>query len=194
MTKAEKSGGRLNMQKIVTGLCLMIAGLCVPACAQDGAAGSPAEQAFPGTGLGDLMPSVWRLAGALVLVLALVWVTMWIARRVLKGRVAGGRIAAVRVLDRVHLAPRRSIELVSVKDRVLVLGVTDHNISLLTEFTGDEYQEPDSAVVAGPKPGAVSGTPRDLWADTRRLLGGGLRLLREARRHEPASAESAGKV
>jgi flagellar protein FliO/FliZ len=182
------------MRKIWTILCLIAFGTAMPALAQEGSTAAVMEQALPGTGLGDLMPSVWRLAGSLVLVLGLVWVTMWIARRVLKGRFPAGRVADIRVLDRVHLAPRRSIELVAVKDRILVLGVTDHSISMLTELTQEEYPEADPAPAPGPKSGATAAAPRDFWGETRRLLRGGLRMLRQVGRQEPASAGSAGKV
>ncbi len=182
------------MRKIWTTMFLIAVGTAIPALAQEGSTATAMEQALPGAGLGDLMPSVWRLAGALVLVLGLVWVTMWIARRVLRGRLPAGRVADIRILDRVHLAPRRSIELVAVKDRILVLGVTDHTISMLTELTQEEYAETDHAPAPGPKPAAAAAAARDFWGETRRLFRGGLRMLRQAGRQEPASAGSAGKV
>lgn len=182
------------MWKIGMTLGLIAIGMAMPALAQEGGTAAGMEPALPGTGLGDLMPSMGRLAGALVVVLCLVWVIMWIARRMLKGRYPGRRVADIRVLDRVHLAPRRSIELVAVKNRILVLGVTDHSISMLTELTGEEYAETDHAPPPGETPGTTSATPRDFLGEMRRLLGGGLRMLRQAGRREPASAGSTGKA
>lgn len=182
------------MWKIGLTLGLIAIGLAMPALAQEGGTAAAMEPALPGTGLGDMMPSVGRLAGALAVVLCLVWVIMRIARRVLKGRYPGRRVADIRVLDRVHLAPRRSIELVAVKDRILVLGVTDHSISMLTELTEEEYAESDHAQAPGETPGTTTVAPRDFVGEMRRLLGGGLRLLRQNTRREPASAGSTGKA
>lgn len=182
------------MWKIVLTLGLIAVGMAMPALAQEGSTAATMEPALPGTGLGDLMPSMGRLAGALAVVLGLVWAIMWIARRVLKGRYPGRGGADIRILDRLHLAPRRSIELVAVKDRILVLGVTDHSISMLTELTEEEYAETVHAPAPGQTPGETSAAPRDFLGEMRRLLGGGLRMLRQNSRREPGSAGSTGKA
>jgi flagellar biosynthetic protein FliO len=146
---------------------------------------------LPGVGSPELWPSVARLLGALVLVLVLAWVVLWVLRRALKGRWAGAGGSGVKVLERVYLAPRRSIEVVAVGRRILVLGVTDSHIGMLTELTPDDLGI-DSAPGGGDMPGAVKpnsgeGTADRLWQQARRKLSGGLRSIRLPRGHTAAA-------
>ncbi|MBD3297070.1 MAG: flagellar biosynthetic protein FliO [candidate division Zixibacteria bacterium] len=82
----------------------------------------------------SLWSSVGRLAIALIVVVVLIWGTLWVAKRVMSGRLMGHSDSPVRILERCHLAPKRSVDVVSIGNRVLVLGVTEHNIGLLTEL------------------------------------------------------------
>ncbi len=100
-------------------------------------------------GSGDLVPSLGRLALTLVLVIALIWATMWVARRFLKGRVAKGGQSDAHVVERLFLAPKKSIEIVSIGNRLLVLGVTEDRISMLTEL-----EQGNMPAVAGTNLGA----------------------------------------
>jgi flagellar protein FliO/FliZ len=130
-------------------------------------------------GVSDLMPSLWRLFGALLLVVVLIWGTMWIARRVLKGRMTGASGSDMRVLDRVFLGPRRSIEVVTVGNRFLVVGVTDQSISMLTELSEEDLIV--SRETQSPMAGSPSGQPGDLWKSVRRRVEAGLDHLRTSR-------------
>ncbi len=95
---------------------------------------------FPMSGNESLLPSMGRLAVTLVLVLGLIWGTLWFARRVTRRGLRGGQ-SAVRVIERAHLAPKKSIEVVAVGERVLVLGITETSIALLTEMDPGEFPE-----------------------------------------------------
>jgi len=83
---------------------------------------------------------------ALGAVCALAWVLLkWGASRGFGGASAGGR---VKVLERVALDPRRSLYLVQVGERVLLLGAGDGAApSLLTEMPADSV-----AALATPTP------------------------------------------
>ncbi len=105
-------------------------------------ADSAATSVFPMSGNESLWPSVGRLAITLVMVLGLIWGTLWLARRFTR-RGAGGQ-SAVRVIERAHLAPKKSIEVVAVGERVLVLGITETSIALLTEMDPGEFPETDA--------------------------------------------------
>lgn len=123
----------------------------------------------------DMAPSFWRLGATLCAVLLLVWGTIWVARRLLKGQGIKGGKTSMHVIERVHLAPHRTVEFVSVGDRILVLGVTEHHISILTEMTPEEMP-----VNKDPTVGQADARPRptDLWQSIRRALTGGLRSVR----------------
>ena len=89
-----------------------------------------------------LLQTLFALAGVCVLA----WVVLrWGARRGLGMGALGGR---VRVLERIALDPRRSLYIVKVGERVLLLGAGDGGSpSLLTEIDPDTLP-PEAA----PKP------------------------------------------
>lgn len=66
--------------------------------------------------------------------LALLWALLWLVKRY--GRVGGflGGSTAMRVESRLALGPKKWLLVVRCQDRRLVLGLTDANISLLTEL------------------------------------------------------------
>jgi flagellar biosynthetic protein FliO len=143
--------------------------------------------AFTAGGLDSIWPSIGQLAGALVLVLVLIWGTMWLARRVMKGSWSGRSDSNISVLERVHLAPKKSIEIVSVGNRILLLGVTEGQIGLLTELKPDDLKQDNTA--------AVTAQHRTSAADRRRELIGLARhklneLFRTARAAETDTAPS----
>jgi len=77
---------------------------------------------------------------ALAFVVALVWVMTWALKKLASRQsVPGG--AGVRVVSATSLGPKKSIYLVDVADRRLVLGATDQQITCLTEM-----ERPDEAV------------------------------------------------
>lgn len=129
----------------------------------------PPSPALTG-GMESLWPSLGRLALTLVLVIGLIWGTMWLARKFMKGRWAGRQDAAVRIIDRVHLAPKKSIDIVAIGGRVLVLGVTDTTVGLLTELQPGDL--PGLAAEPGlPKPLETSaGQRRDAWRQARQRM------------------------
>lgn len=78
----------------------------------------------------------WQLAQFLVASLAVIglafWGSRWLARR-LHG-MGGGR--HLELLDALPVGPNRTVGLVAVAGRVLVVGVTEHHISLLATLDG----------------------------------------------------------
>jgi len=85
----------------------------------------------PGT-IGVLFGLFWKLA----LVTGLIIVTVWALRRLLKtGGIPLATQGAVRVLSVTHLDTRRSVFLLEVGDRLLVVGGGLESLSLLAEIT-----------------------------------------------------------
>lgn len=140
---------------------------------------------FTGGGLESLWPSIGQLAGALVFVLALIWATTWVARRLIKGRWSGAGADRMHVLERLHLAPKKSVEIVSVGKRVLVLGVTENQIALLTELEPGELTQPGPATSPGGASRLSAGRQRALLNEARHKLS---ELFRSAR---PTDVEAA---
>ena len=86
---------------------------------------------------------VLRVALSLAVVLGLLW---WLARRAGRSsHVRRSRSAGIAVVGRQSLGGRTSVALVEVAGRRLLLGVSEHGVSLLTEVAPPE---PDPSAVA----------------------------------------------
>ncbi|MEW5701264.1 MAG: flagellar biosynthetic protein FliO [Candidatus Zixiibacteriota bacterium] len=172
---------RRNRILLPTGVMLAVCARI--AQAQSDSAGN-GSMPLPGVGQSDLWPSVARLFGSLVLVLLLAWGALWLLRRTLKGRWTGLGSNSIKVVERVYLAPRKSVEVVLIGRRILVLGVTDHQIGMLTELTPEDIGLERSLGPAGTGDAAGAATgPRSagrLWQQARRRLSGGLSVFRLA--------------
>ncbi|MCJ7507512.1 MAG: flagellar biosynthetic protein FliO [candidate division Zixibacteria bacterium] len=87
-----------------------------------------------------------RLVLALVLIVGLIYASMYALKRFSytgKKKLAGSNIE---ILQRSYLAPKKGIYIVKVQSKILVLGVTDNNINLLTELPelADEKGNPQN--------------------------------------------------
>lgn len=81
----------------------------------------------------DFGQLLFKTVLSLVLVVVLVYVGTFVFKRFVHRQRRGGG-AFVRIVGSTMLGPKKSIYLVEVEDRVLVLGVTDASISFLTEL------------------------------------------------------------
>ena len=107
--------------------------------ADSSAAGSPI---FSGTTFPDTGSLLLRTSGALLLVVALIFVVIFLLRRYVFSRSGSGPgLGEVRVLNTTFLGPKKSIHLVKVLNRVLVLGVSDTQMATLSEFKAEEAEE-----------------------------------------------------
>lgn len=78
-----------------------------------------------------LVPSVWRTLGALAVVLALIAGLAWVLRRSSLARRAGSGLGIESALS---LGERRSLVVVTVEGRRLLLGLAPNAVSLVTEL------------------------------------------------------------
>ncbi len=107
----------------------------------------------------DTLVITLRVALSLGVVLALMWV---LHRRVSKGQFGAGkkprgrRSAAVEVVARQGIGGKASVVVVDVEGERLVLGVTEHGVSLLTS---GEAPAPELTIVTGPVALPVRPTP-----------------------------------
>jgi flagellar protein FliO/FliZ len=88
-------------------------------------------QADPGLAGPDLVPNVWRMLGALAIVLALLAGLAWLLRRT---AVLRRRSGALGVESALSLGERRSLVVVTVEGRRLLLGLAPNHVSLVTEL------------------------------------------------------------
>jgi flagellar biogenesis protein FliO len=90
----------------------------------------------------------------------------------------------MRVLERLHLAPKKSVEIVTVGSRILVLGVTEERIGLLTELASEELPE-TSPEAAGTDARLTPGRKRALLNEARHKFN---ELFRSARASDVEAA------
>ena len=86
----------------------------------------------------DLVPSMWRMAGGLAVVLALLAALAWFLRKTVAARRAGG---AMHVETALALGERRSLVIVAVEGRRLVLGLAPNSVSLVTELKAASFDQ-----------------------------------------------------
>lgn len=79
----------------------------------------------------DLMPPLWQTLGALVVVLSLLAGLAWLLRRGMLVRRTAGSMAVESALP---LGERRSLVVVSVEGRRLLVGLAPGQVSLVTEL------------------------------------------------------------
>ena len=86
----------------------------------------------------DLVPSVWRMLGALAVVLALLGGLAWLLRRTTVARRTGRGLG---VESAVSLGERRSLVIVTVEGRRLLLGLAPNNVTLVTELQPPPFEQ-----------------------------------------------------
>jgi flagellar protein FliO/FliZ len=103
-----------------------------------------------------------RVGFSLTIVLGL----MWVAARLFRGRLTARGAGTLEVLARAQVGRGASVALVRVADRALVVGVTEHGISLLgepiTDLASLSASTPDAGVSAdGETPGLFASERRE---------------------------------
>ncbi len=110
---------------------------------------APAQTAAHSSGMLDGAMTSWagyfEALAILFFILAALWVVLRIARKRGGGFLTGGG-AAMRVEHRLALGAKKWIVVARILDRRLVLGVTDQQITMLTEL------DPDERPASSPKP------------------------------------------
>lgn len=97
-----------------------------------------------------------ELAVRLVFSLAVVVGLLLLLARFSAKRFASGTGSPIRVLHRQSLTRNGSVALVAVGDRVLLLGTTDQQVSLLTELDPDEVDIPEPTSIFRPKQAEIA--------------------------------------
>ncbi len=89
----------------------------------------------------DLTAAAVKMIGVLAIILAALIGGVWLMKRYLPGaarRVGGLSTETIELLGAFSLSPKRQLTLIKVAGRVLLLGVTDQSINLITEIDDPE--------------------------------------------------------
>jgi flagellar protein FliO/FliZ len=99
----------------------------------------------------------WMLI-RLILSLAFVGGVLWFAARLAKKRGLGSTGGLVEVVARQRMGRASTVNVLRIGDRVLVVGATEEQVTLLAELDGDAVEATlADRAAAGPAPAAVGG-------------------------------------
>ena len=83
------------------------------------------------------------------LVILLAWGAVYLLRKSSVGQQFGGTGKMIRIAERSHISPKKAIYLVEIGDRILALGVTEENITALSEWQAGELELATEPVPVG---------------------------------------------
>lgn len=89
-------------------------------------------------GLPDTASLVTRTALSLMAVILVLWAVVQLLKKFSPGGASSSSNSQIRVLDRTCIAPKKSIYVVQIGGKALALGVSDQQITNLTELDLDE--------------------------------------------------------
>lgn len=108
-----------------------------------------AQNSVVGSATPDLLPSVWRMLVGLAVVLALLAGLAWLLRRGVAGRRGTQALGVEAALP---LGERRSLVIVTVEGRRLLVGLAPNHVSLVTELTRSTAFDAAVAQALGQEP------------------------------------------
>jgi flagellar biogenesis protein FliO len=126
-------------------LCFLVLSIWSHGTAQGTAQGTADDQASPGTGTPQPMPSlggaVFKVVSSVALVIGVLYVGVYLTR-VLSRKVGSGSLRpdAISVIHKRHIAPKKAIYVVTIGSRAMVVGVTDSQISHLADLSQEEVE------------------------------------------------------
>lgn len=93
----------------------------------------PAEQ--------NLVSTLWKVVIYVLLILAAIIIGARILRRYGGEKLKQTSSPDIRILGRRYISPKQSIVMVRVRNKELLLGITDHSIRLLYDFTPENKED-----------------------------------------------------
>ncbi|MFC1482085.1 FliO/MopB family protein [Candidatus Neomarinimicrobiota bacterium] len=86
----------------------------------------------------DLSTSLWKAVIYTVLILGAIVLGAKAIQKIWGGQLAKSASSEIIVTSRRYLNPKQSLAIVKVRDRELLIGITDQSIQLLTDVTDDD--------------------------------------------------------
>jgi flagellar biosynthetic protein FliO len=128
-----------------------------------------------------------NLVVQLSMVLGLIYLTAWGLKKLRQRTTSMRGNHSVQLMETVALSPHRTLHVVAVGGRVLVLGATDHQINLITEMDALEPEEATAKSVTA----ATVVTNEFLTTHENKANGDFDALLRQTQATEPVNAKTA---
>lgn len=86
----------------------------------------------------DIIPTAIKMLTALGVVLGGMLLVYYFAKRILKRQVGNSKGKMIRILESSYIGVKKNISLVEIPGAILVLGITNDNISLLSKIENHE--------------------------------------------------------
>jgi flagellar protein FliO/FliZ len=115
-----------------------------------------------------VLPSMTRIGLSLMVIVIIIYLAVFALRKFSGNSMGGKKGKTVQIIEQTYLAPKKSVFLLKLADRAVLVGVTDTNINMLTEFDLDVI--PRDVIERVEK--QQGGFPGFLSAATGKLLGG----------------------
>ena len=94
----------------------------------------------PAPGLcGDIGPKLLQLAGALLLINIIIYLSVWLMKKYSGGKIAGGG-NLISIVERRHLAPKQALYLIKVGEKHLLIGASDSGLQKLSDIDDIEVK------------------------------------------------------
>ena len=85
------------------------------------------------------LPSLMRMAGALLVVIICIYAGLYLMKRlVMKRNSNTGRGRLLQVIETTGVAPKKTLSLIRVADKAVLIGMTDSHMSVLTELDAEQ--------------------------------------------------------
>ncbi|MFH1374808.1 MAG: flagellar biosynthetic protein FliO [bacterium] len=85
------------------------------------------------------LPSLMRMAGALLVVVICIYAGLYLMKRlVMKRSSSTGRGRLLQVIETTGVAPKKTLSLIRVADKAVLIGMTDSHMSVLTELDAEQ--------------------------------------------------------
>ncbi len=88
------------------------------------------------------LPSMFKLAAALAVVLVAIYVGIYLLKKMMGRKYTGNRTNnLLEVLETTYVAPKKTVSLIRVADKAVLIGVAENNISILSEIDSVKTKE-----------------------------------------------------
>ncbi|UCE25060.1 MAG: flagellar biosynthetic protein FliO [Candidatus Zixiibacteriota bacterium] len=92
-------------------------------------------------------PSLLKLASALAIVVACIYVGIYLLKRLMGRKYSGNRQNnLLEVLETTYVAPKKSVSLLRVADKAVLVGMSENHITVLTELDAAQTREVLAAI------------------------------------------------
>ncbi len=90
----------------------------------------------------EILPTLSRIGVSLLVIVVIIYATVFLLKKLSGNKIGGaGKNKTVTVIEQTYIAPKKSVCLLKIADRAVLVGITDTNINMLTECEWEDLPE-----------------------------------------------------